>query len=496
MTDVVFTRTSHVATDPVEDERLAASLARLAREDYAAHAAIAESEASDWPGDLAGRLLLSLSRQLHSGYVDGSRPRELFEAMLAAMQGRGYFGEPAGDIVDEQQVACHGWVVSGLLQYGAATGDPRSLEAAGRVVDHLILPAMARLDSYPLERDPIDEGAASGTATAVVGGWRVSTDTWCVLVALGALVPFYEATRREDVASAIRRLLEVVSEVDLVEQRAQLHASLAGARNFARFAELTGDETATAFAVRVYAQYATHGRTLNFATYNWFGRPDSWTEPCAIVDALGLAFALHRLTGEAGYLDDVVLIEENALAFAERPNGSFGLDSVATEDDPVLFAIHPDARWCCTMRGALGLVDVRDRSYELRPDGATVLIPRGARVAGEGWDLRFRRGADAGTFSVEVVAAPSGAEHLVLRGPALAGGEVRLGLEAGPRDLPLEVRGRWHRRLDSGAFLWFEDGALLVDAPDGQLVALGDAPRESSEEGPRYRLVHESPGDA
>ncbi|GGF37792.1 hypothetical protein [Subtercola lobariae] len=406
-------------TTRTQDARLAASFDRLCQPDYDTAAVIAETIVDAWPGDLAGRLLLSLSRFARAGFPALPHATELVEGMLEAVNAEGYFGEVLGEVVDEQQVACHGWVVSGLLQYAAVSGDARASVAAFRIVDALLLPALARLDSYPFERDTsADVGEASGSAEVILNGWRLSTDIWCVFLALNGLVPSFQQSGRSDIAAAIVLLRAVLDRVDVVAKRAQLHATLAAARCLADFAEAGGvaarpavaggaggpvdssrdtavvadangsaDATAAAAAtatatataefraaaataVRLYNAYAAHGRTLNYATFNWFGRPDSWTEPCAIVDSLALAYTLWRLTGEQRYLDDAQRIEYNALDTAERANGSFGLDSVMTPEHPELREVHPDARWCCTMRGALGLLEARENSVALASTAA------------------------------------------------------------------------------------------------------------------------------
>ena len=49
--------------------------------------------------------------------------------------------------------------------------------------------------------------------------------------------------------------------------------------------------------------YLRHGMSENYGCYNWLDRFDTWTEPCAIVDAYIVATQLWRLTGEARYRD-------------------------------------------------------------------------------------------------------------------------------------------------------------------------------------------------
>ncbi len=108
--------------DPEGDRALSASFRRLLAADYAVDAVIDKSISSDWPGDVAGRLLLSLTRLWRSGYDTEERARSLFTGMIRPMNPGGCFGPELRDRVDEQQLACQGWVVSGLLQCSIAFG--------------------------------------------------------------------------------------------------------------------------------------------------------------------------------------------------------------------------------------------------------------------------------------------------------------------------------------------------------------------------------------
>lgn len=402
-----------------EDRSLRVSVERLLRADYEVSAVMQSTLASDWPGDLAGRLLLSLARYARAGMPTLERATLLNEAMLEALTPRGYLGPEVGEILDEQQVACHGWVAAGLLQFFHVTGDDRSRRAALRVIDTLIAPALRRRD-YPWERViPAFGGAPSGTATEVIDGWAVSSDVWCVLLSLNALVPAALHGGRSDLGALIVELTQTVSTLDVVAHKAQLHAVLAAARNLADWAVGTGDEQSGQTAMALYDTYAREARTLNHATFNWFGRPDSWTEPCAIVDSVGVAGSLHALTGDERYRTDIARIAHNGLAFAERLDGSFGLDTIATPSDPVLRAIEPDAHWCCTIRGAIGLLECRETAAVWNGDALVVRDlysgTHRARTEAGGWGIRqITRFPREATVAFTVVDAPETAADFVV----------------------------------------------------------------------------------
>lgn len=469
MTDVLPNRRIAFRTPIDNDLRLQLAAARLSRDDYSVDSVIAETTGSDWPGDLAGRLLLTLSRLAGLGLGSHDRVTQLFEAMISTTSDVGYFGAPIAEVVDEQQVACHGWVASAYLQYGYLTDDPRAFKAAERVIDELLLPAISRFGTYPIVRADTVNGAPSGTATEVHNDWLVSTDTWCVLLTLNGLVPYLEFERRQDIFDACETLISALGCLDLLGTRVQLHAALAAARNAAHFAELTGSTQAQVIAESVYETFAQHARTLNWAPYNWFERQDSWTEPCAMVDSVGLGFALWRLTGNQAYIRDIALVECNGLGFAQKRTGGFGLDSVATVDEPRIRVIHEDARWCCTVRGALGLVDLRDRSAAWTEQGVEVLLPREGHLVGDGsrsgWKIHISNPDTSGWFQVTVDEAPAAAAPLLVEGPRLEASillEARRGASTAARVL--------RESFDLG--LRFGDRMVVSD--DRVIAQLGD----------------------
>ena len=96
--------------------------------------------------------------------------------------------------------------------------------------------------------------------------------------------------------------------------------------------------------------------TLTYENFNWFGRPDTWTEPCAVVDSLILAIELYKITGETQYKKYARRIWFNGLQFCLRGNGGAGPNACVTEEQPFLRVSMYDAVQCCTMRYADGLL--------------------------------------------------------------------------------------------------------------------------------------------
>lgn len=422
--------------DARPDPRLAASLRRLQAPDYDAAPVLRDGVTGAWPGDYPGRLLLALTRL---AAVTGTEPRQLqqlLDALPGSLNAHGYLGPVHHGYTDEQQLAGHGWLVSGLLAQHRRTGDARARELALGIVQGLFLPAAARLPDYPRRRPGDDTaGGASGSVVGRQGSWLLSSDTYCVFIALEGLVAAYAETRDRTLADAVDALAALVDRDDLVAARAQLHATLTAARTLHSFHELTGSASALASAVRLYDLYAAHGRTANHATWNWFGRADSWTEPCAVADSLLLALGLWRTTGAARYLADAHAIEHNGLGHAQKPHGGFGLDTVTGGDRPWLANHHPDAAWCCSMRGAVALAELRERGYGLLPGGA----------AGEAGDTS----SDTGTDTLTVDLYRDGTTRLDLPGGALVlrqttgypvGGRTELEVRESGRTTPLRIR--------------------------------------------------------
>ncbi|MDL4821825.1 beta-L-arabinofuranosidase domain-containing protein [Actinomadura opuntiae] len=369
--------------DDSPDPRIAASWRRLQKDDYDVDPVLHDGMTGEWPADLPGRLILGLSRL---AAVTGRAPRrlqDLVEALPSRLNAAGYLGPVHRDATDEQQLAGHGWLVSGLLAHHRLTRDDRSRQLALDIVGSLFLPAASRLPDYPRRRRGDDTGAgASGRVIGRKRRWLLSSDTYCVFIALEGLVAAYSETFDQAIADAIEELAGLVDRDDLVAARAQLHATLTAARCLHAFHELTGSAAVLATARRLYELYAAHGRTANSATWNWFGRADSWTEPCAVADSLILALGLWRTTGDIRYLDDAHAIEHNGLGHAQKPNGGFGLDAITGPGRPWLSNVHPDAAWCCSMRGAVALAELQERSYSVTPGSAPADSGRAADTLG------------------------------------------------------------------------------------------------------------------
>jgi hypothetical protein len=121
---------------------------------------------------------------------------------------------------------------------------------------------------------------------------------------------------------------------------------------------LTGSERYLQGARTIYDLYVTGGgMTDTYQNLNWWDRPDTWTEPCAIVDSLMLALELYKATGEESFRTLAARVYHNGFSTMQRDNGGAGTDTVVTAESPwdYLQAQMYEAFFCCTMRLAEGL---------------------------------------------------------------------------------------------------------------------------------------------
>lgn len=307
----------------------------------------------DWPGDWEGRALLAFA--LHERM--GNRIpclREMIARLPEKTNGSGYFGTPFCDgQIDEQQLSGHNWYLRGLLCL-AQDGSPVAAEYAQKTVENLFLPALAHYDRYPIHTRTAT-GGVSGNRAETCNGWKLSTDVGCAFMPLDGLAAYYKMTRDARVKTGFEKAAALYVSLDFVGLQMQTHATLSALRGLLTFYEATGEQKYLTDVRRIVDVYCTVGMTLTYENFNWFGRPDTWTEPCAVVDSLILAVRLYRLTGEERYKKTARRIACNGLSFCLRNNGGAGPNTCVTAQQPYLRVSMYEAPFCCTMRFAEGL---------------------------------------------------------------------------------------------------------------------------------------------
>ena len=349
---------------------------RLNTDRYSCENMIQHSDYS-WPGDFEGRTLLakvSLARTLGiSADFDAE-----WKAIAENANSEGYFGAVFdGETMNEQQLSGNSWLMRALCEYYLLSGNRRAEDLLRRMTENWLLRLQPFYERYPIQDGAREEGtkgeAIGALYTNVVNGWKLSTDTGCAFIALDGITQVAQVLGEKRLYPLIETMIARFLQIDKVGLRCQTHATLSATRGILRYYELTGRKEYLAAATEIYALYRKHGMTLNYANYNWFERPE-WTEPCAVVDALSIAFSLFRFAEDFRYAEDANRMLWNALKFAQRNNGGFGCDTCLTLENGTLSIKNIyEAYWCCTMRGAEGIRMAALNQY--LEEGNTVFIP-------------------------------------------------------------------------------------------------------------------------
>lgn len=322
-----------------------------------------------WPGDWEGRALLAFVCLYE---VTGRKipcMDKMLEELPAHLNEKGYMGAVLNGVADEQQLSGHSWLLRGLCEYYGVFRSEKSLGFARGIVENLYLPLIGLYEKYPLERNSSDEGGVSGNSGETTDGWKLSTDTGCAYMCLDGLSAYYEITRDDRVETAINRLIDGFMRFDRMKMRCQTHATLSATRGILGMYLATGERDYLEKAVSVYEFYLKHGMTLTYENYNWFGRENTWTEPCAVVDSFVLAVRLYGITKKREYRTLASRIWFNGLSFCHRANGGAGPNACVTKTQPYLSVSMYEAPFCCTMRYCEGLKFAKLFKSELFPRG-------------------------------------------------------------------------------------------------------------------------------
>ena len=349
-----------IPLDVVElEERIERNRNRLLTgEEYSIKRVFPSVTEYDWKGDMEGRALLAFM----SHYKINRSILPCMEQFLSEYRkktgGKLYFeaAENARGILSEQQLSGHSWLLRGFCEHYECFGDRLSLEAIKTITEALYLPLLPKLASYPLTRNERSCGGVSGEQTRVVNGWHLSTDTGCAFMSIDGLSHAYGVTSDGRIKELLDAMTDVFMKLDKVAVQAQTHCTLTAARGMLRMCRLTAEEKYLNFAKEIYTLYTQSGMTYTYQNLNWWGRPDSWSEPCAVVDSLMLSLALYKVTGEETYRRTAARIYANGFASMQRDNGGAGTDTLVTPGGKDFLRCRTYEAWfCCTMRLAEGL---------------------------------------------------------------------------------------------------------------------------------------------
>ncbi|MBR2968474.1 MAG: hypothetical protein IKC36_01375 [Clostridia bacterium] len=333
------------------------NFSRLTQDDYSIDNVFQPAD-YDWPGDFEGRALLAFACHYEINGSVAPCMHPLVNALKEKTNSKLYFGkEFDGVTVDEQQLSGHNWYLRGLIKYAENFNSELAMQAAKSTVENLYLPALSWFSHYPLERASYD-GGVFGNCTEIISGWKLSTDIGCAFMCFDGLAKYYQKTSDARVKSFLDTGIELFKTIDLVKYKFQTHTSLTFLRGVLTLYQVTGDASYLDLVKEKFLFYVKNGMTLTYENFNWFGREDTWTEPCAVTDSLILSIELFKETGEEQYKTLARRIWFNGLQFCQRINGGAGPNTCVTPSQPIL-STSPrfyEAHLCCTMRYAEALL--------------------------------------------------------------------------------------------------------------------------------------------
>lgn len=311
----------------------------------------------DWPGDWEGRALLAFLCHYEIHQTEIPHLHAFFNAIPEKTNQDGYFGKIFdGVTVDEQQLSGHNWYLRGLLKYARLFKSEQAMALAKSTVENLYLPALQWYDRYPLDRSA-SLGGVSGSVTGSQDGWKLSSDIGCAFMCVDGLADYYKETKDLRVKAFLDKVIDFFVSVDLLKYQLQTHTTLTCLRGILLLYQTTQQEKYLQIVKEKFSFYVSNGMTLTYENFNWFGRKNTWTEPCAVVDSFILATELYKLTKESYYHTLARRIWFNGLQFCQRENGGAGPNSCVTTEQKTLKISMYEAPFCCTMRYAEGLLE-------------------------------------------------------------------------------------------------------------------------------------------
>ena len=339
-------------------EKIALNYHRLADSEYYQIEGVFLHDKYYWEGDKEGRSLLAFVSHYKISGEKIPCMEQMLKALPEQLNEKQYIGEIREDIVAEQQLSGNSWFLRGLCEHYEQFGDAYSLEVLKAVTENLYLKTKGIYGSYPVDRTKKEEGGVSGTEIGVVGKWLLSSDIGCAFMSVDGLSHVYQITKDERVKELLDEMIEVYLAIDKATLRVQTHCTLSAARGMIRMYVNTQDIKYLQGAKDIYELYVNGGgMTYTYHNINWWGRPNTWSEPCAIVDSLMLALEIYKVTGEECYRQMAARIYHNAFQMMQRDNGGAGTDTLVYEGSPWTYLAMRsyEAIFCCTMRLAEGL---------------------------------------------------------------------------------------------------------------------------------------------
>lgn len=364
------------------EQHIQKSFQRLSEKEYQIEQ-LFQAGSYGWPGDWEGRALLAFVSLWHMTGEKIPAMDAFVEQAGEKLNSKGYFGKEFKDLADEQQLSGHSWLLRGLVAYYEAFDSEKALDMADRIVENLYLPVSDWYLHYPLEKRA-EAGGVSGDTISRSEGWLLSTDVGCAFMCLDGLAHYYAVRPKKEVKELIDRIISCFVKTDKVEMKVQTHATLSAARGIMRMYLTTKKTGYLDLVLDTYRLYLECGMTENYENFNWFGRKDTWTEPCAVVDSLILAIQLCQLTGDAFYRTLARRIWFNGMRFEHRDNGGAGTNACLSEENRKYQILGYEAAFCCTMRYCEGLKYLYDNYGLFAENGTEITVDeRGRKFRGD-----------------------------------------------------------------------------------------------------------------
>lgn len=336
---------------------------------------------TSWPGDWDGRCILALTSLYFSlnGYPkeQESVKKQLDDIVLHLkdhLNSEGYFGEVLnGSYVNEQQISGNSWYLRGLIEYYQITKDEKFLNLIKDAVHNFIYKIASYYLNYPLVNREFG-GVGGHIEGKITNGWLTSSDVGCAFIMLDAMSEAYYLLHDEKLEKILTETIEVFANIDFVNLQCQTHATLSCARGILTFYRATKKEKYLDCAKDIFEKYVTLGMTKDYSNINWFNRPDTWTEPCCIVDSFILSGQLYEITKEKKYLRLLNRIYLNSFRMAQRSNGGAGCNTCLIDQKKEIKGYLYEAFFCCTMRFAEGLRFAKKYTSFKKKDGVLVSV--------------------------------------------------------------------------------------------------------------------------
>lgn len=340
-------------TDKELSERIFLNHKRLSEPFYDIDNVFAPIDAK-WPGDKEGRALLAFVCLVRTGTEKIPCMEQMVEKLPSMLNCKGYLG-PVKEEFFEQQLSGHSWLLRGLCEYYEKYGKAEIIDIINGITENLYLPLKGKICDYPVNRDGENSGGVDGHTTENTDGWLLSTDTCCAFMSIDGLSHAYKITGDKRILELLNEMTDTFMKIDKRRIKAQTHCTLTAARGMLRIYSLTGECKYLENAQYILKIYEDYGMTYTYENYNWWGRPETWTEPCAVVDSLMLSAELYKITGEKAYRTLAARIFHNGFATLQRCNGGAGTQKIVCETRDILQISGFEAKQCCTMRLAEGL---------------------------------------------------------------------------------------------------------------------------------------------